>query len=366
VTDPVPHRDRPLPSVGGRKAAILSPRLTEAARADLRALGSCSQDWTCSEVFRDAGAPITALVSAAEDGLLASGDSRGTLRVWRAGLSHDAFEIAVAAPIRSLCVAGDTRALIISPSGAAIELVPLTGPKQEPGLSSPDPCLKLQHERVALLRSSPELSAVTMDTGAGKCFIAREDNSIWACEWDRPMVPERLGWSPSGGAAVTAMEIATAWNALVVGDSEGLISVLRPDTGALVWQSDGHAWPILRFTVATHAPVFVSISGDGVAYQWDIQTGRRMAGGIAAGEERVASGCFLSNGNCLALGDYSGFICIYDIALMQRTAHWRAHQGKVSGLARGANRLLYSAGQDGKISAWLPGAPLQAGMEPPT
>jgi WD40 repeat protein len=156
------------------------------------------------------------------------------------------------------------------------------------------------------------------------------------------------------------MNMTAEWDVLLIGDAEGAISAVHPDTGDLLWRSDFHAWPILHIAISRELPIALSIAGDGSACQWDIQSGRRL-GAIQGADRSVSSACFLLDGNCLAVGDRSGLVIIHSASTMREYARWQAHDGKVSALVCGPNRLLYSGGQDGRILAWLPEAPAPAG-----
>jgi RNA polymerase sigma factor (sigma-70 family) len=160
--------------------------------------------------------------------------------------------------------------------------------------------------------------------------------------------------------AVNALACSRDGRWLVAGGQDGLFQRWDVASGkADEHETPGHRGPVWCADVSPDGRLIVSGGLDGTVRLWDLASARavetyRPDWQTPRGLSYVSAVAFVLGGRGVVAAGDDGFIHFWDRQKGTR-AHWRAHRGKVTVLARGpGGRGLVSAGADGVVYLWEP------------
>lgn len=181
-------------------------------------------------------------------------------------------------------------------------------------------------------------------------FLTAGDDSGRVYLWR--LSDRRLLWETDALSGMV-QTIAFVGNTLIAVGGEGGLQLRRALDGSLERALVGHPSPVTTVAVAPNGAELVSGDESGQARMWRIADGAL----LQTWQAQVGTITTLAwSGQTLATGSLLGQIRIWTRSSQGQWMHSRqinAHDGEVSGLAFGANNLLYSAGGiDGQVRLW--------------
>jgi WD40 repeat protein len=225
---------------------------------------------------------------------------------------------------------GTVQAWDVSPQGA--------GPPRV--LATPD-------STVWAVAAAPSGSTVAAGTASGQVLVldAHSGNAVLP-----PM--------SSGVGDVQSLTFSGDGNRLLAGSGDGHVVEWSLPDGATRWTIQAHGSRILDLTACQKcSPArFATVSSDGTAKLWDVESGRPLPGGPFDGGTTIPNGvrgaAFTADGNTLTLGGPDGAMYSWSADPAHRD-HLTAHRDRVTGVAATADGLtVISLSDDQTVQAW--------------